>query len=379
MPTGEHHPIAIIGGGLGGLTLARVLHVNGIESAVFEAEDPASVRGQGGMLDIHEASGQAALHAAELHEQFQTLIHTGGQATRMTDHRGVVYVDQQDDGTGDRPEVQRGRLRDLLLRSLQPGAVRWAKRATAARPLEDGQHEVQFADGTAITTDVLVGADGAWSRIRPLVSAAVPAYTGVSLIEADLLDADRRHPAGAELVGGGFFLSFGGHKALFAHREPDGGLHVDIALEAAEDWLHGIDFTDVQAAKRTLLDCFEDWDESFHPLIADADGALVPRPVRTLPVGHRWDRTEGVTLLGDAAHLMSPFAGEGANVAMLDGAELGNEIAGHGGDTEAALTAYEQKLFPRGAASAAESDANLKRMFGDDPLANLLSAHTTDS
>ncbi|WP_033819950.1 NAD(P)/FAD-dependent oxidoreductase [Kitasatospora sp. MBT63] len=367
-----HHPIAVIGAGLGGLTLARVLHVHGIEAAVFDLDASPGARTQGGMLDIHEESGQAALRAAGLYEEFRALIHPGGQAMRILDRHAVVRMEESDDGSGGRPEVDRGRLRDLLLGALPAGTVRWGAKVTGARPLGGGRHEVTLADGGVFTTGLLVGADGAWSRIRPLLSDAVPQYSGVSFVESDLLDADLRHPAGAAVVGGGMLFALGAGRGFLAHREPDRSLHVYTALRIAESWAGGTDFTDPVAAKAAVLEHFTGWHPSLRALVADADGPLVPRPIHALPVGHRWERVPGVTLLGDAAHLMSPFAGEGANLAMLDGAELGRALAAHPGDPEAALAAYEHLLFPRSEAAAAESAASLDVIFAADAPRGLL-------
>lgn len=361
-----HHPIAIIGAGLGGLTLARVLHVNGIESAVFDLEASRHARTQGGMLDIHEESGQAALHAAGLYEDFRKLVHEGGQAMRVLDRHAAVHLEESDEGDGTRPEIDRGHLRELLIDSLPEGTIRWGSKVTSTRALGDGRHEVTLADGTAFTTDLLVGADGAWSKVRPLLSDALPRYSGMSFVEVDLHDADARHPESAAVVGGGMLFALGSGKGFLAHRESDGSLHIYVALETPEAWISSIDFADTEAAKSAVLAHFAGWDQSLQALLTEADSALTPRPIHVLPVGHRWDRVPGVTLLGDAAHVMSPFAGEGANLAMIDAADLGEAVAAHQGDIEGAIASYEQKLFPRAETAAAESAENLIISFAED-------------
>ena len=368
-------PVTIIGAGLGGLTLARVLHVHDMAVTVYEAEASANARAQGGMLDIHENNGQFALKAAGLFDKFLEIIHPGGQATRVLDKDGNVLLDEPDDGTGGRPEVPRGDLRRILLDSLPPGTVCWGHKLTAVSPLGGGRHMLTFADGSTVTTDFLVGADGAWSTVRPLLSQATPAYVGTSFIETYLFDSDTRHKTSAEAVGGGALFALAPGKGIAAHREPHGVLHTYVQLNKPKDWIDSIDFSDSVIALAKVAEEFDGWASELTALITDGETDPVRRPIHALPVEHRWERVPGVTLLGDAAHLMIP-SGEGANLAMYDGAELGKAIAANPDDVEAALIAYEKDLFPRSAAEAAEAEAILKVCLGPSAPQSLVNFFT---
>jgi 2-polyprenyl-6-methoxyphenol hydroxylase-like FAD-dependent oxidoreductase len=356
--------VTIIGAGLGGLTLARVLHVHGITATVYEMEPSADARTQGGQLDIHEHNGQLALAAAGLTDEFHAIIREGGEATRVLDQHGTVLLDEPDDGTGGRPEVLRGDLRQVLLDSLPDGMVRWGHKVTEVRSLGDGHHEVSFANGSTVTTDLLVGADGAWSKVRPLLSDAVPEYAGVTFIETYLHDADEQHPAAAEVVGDGALYAAAPGKVIAAHREAGGVLHTYVELKHPIEWVAGIDFADAAAVTSRVAAEFDGWAPELVSLITDADSAPVARVIHALPDDHRWDRVPGVTLLGDAAHLMVP-SGEGANLAMFDGSELATAIATHPDDVESAIAGYEEAMYERSEAEASDGHVLLDICLGD--------------
>lgn len=370
------NPVTIIGAGLGGLTLARVLHVHGISATIYEAEASPDARTQGGQLDLHEYNGQLALEAAGLPEEFRSIIHIGGEASRVVDRHATPLLEEPDDGTGTRPEVLRGDLRRILLDSVPADTIEWGHKVTAITALGAGRHEVHFANGSAVTTDLLVGADGAWSKVRALMTEVTPYYTGITFVETYLYDVDRGHAATAAVVGEGAMSALEPGRGIMAHREVGDVIHGYVGLAKPAGWTDGIDVTDRGAVIAHTVAEFDGWAPELTALITDTDTDPVLRPIAILPVGHWWDRVPGVTLLGDAAHLMSPFAGEGANLAMFDGSELGKAIAAHPGDTEAALDDYERALFPRSAELAAESNRNQGLLFGENSPRSFLALIT---
>ncbi len=374
MTTHKTPRIAVIGAGPGGLTLARVLQTRNIPTVVFERESNPNERPQGGTLDLHPETGQLAVHLAGLDEQFRAIARYEDQEGRLLNKEGqILLADAPSQETGDRPEVDRTALRTMLLDSLHPGVVRWSHNLRSVHHGKNGTYELQFEQGQTEAFDLVVGADGAWSRVRPLLSSVTPTYTGVTFIEFGLDDVDQQHPTLAKLVGHGSMFALADNKGLIAQRNGHAHIRVYAGMRKPEGWetANGFDAKNPQEARAWLLDQFSDWDSSLLALILESNDRFVVRPLYMLPVGHRWDFRAGVTLLGDAAHLMSPFSGEGVNLAMTDGADLARAIS-ECSTLEDAVRNYQEKMFPRAEIAAKGADEGLKGAIAPDAPAHTL-------
>ncbi|MFF8729374.1 FAD-dependent oxidoreductase [Streptomyces sp. NPDC015171] len=370
MSTSAQSRIAVIGAGPGGLICARVLQRHGITVTVHDQDASRTARDQGGTLDMHPDSGQNALREAGLLEDFLTLARPEGQQMRLVGRDARVLFDAAppeaapEDGN---PEIDRGRLRDLLLDSLEPGTVRWGHKLTHLESVTGGAHRMHFADGTTTEADLVIGADGAWSKVRRLLSDATPVYTGVTFVETGLDKADTRHPALASLTGDGTMMALDNNQGFIAQRNSHQHIRVYIGMRTDENWHQraGLDLTDVAAVREALLKEFAGWSRELLGYITDTDTGYVNRPLYALPVPHTWRHTPGLTLLGDAAHLMSPFSGMGANLAMLDGADLARALI-NDTDIDDAVRAYENLMLPRSAEAAEGAAEGIAGAFAPD-------------
>ncbi len=358
--------IAIVGGGPAGLMCARVLQGYGIRPAVYDADAAVDARDPGGTLDLHADSGQIAMEDAGLMAAFLASARLEGQAKSRRDHHGAVLAEfVPADGDAAAPEIDRGQLRKLLYEHLTPGTVHWGHELERVTPLGGGAHRLKFADGAGVEADLVIGADGAWSKVRPLLTDAVPAHLGVCFLDARFDDVDTRHPEVAAIVGDGhMFATDGDGRAVIVQRNSNGVVRGYLAFRAEPDW-HvevGVDLTDRAAVRSFLVREFSAWSPAMRPLITGNDGDYVPRSFWALPAPLTWDHAPGVTLIGDAAHLMAPFGGHGANLALLDGAELAHAI-GKGSRLDDAIAGYEAAMFPRSGELAVSSNTALTRFF----------------
>jgi 2-polyprenyl-6-methoxyphenol hydroxylase-like FAD-dependent oxidoreductase len=349
--------IAVVGGGPAGLTFARVLHRHDHPVTILERDASRDARPPGGTLDLHEGLGQRALDKAGLLAEFDAVARPEGQAMRILDTDGTVLRDWRPrPGERANPEIDRGQLRDLLLGPLD---VEWGRGVTEVVPGRDGVL-VHFADGRQEAFDLVVGADGAWSRVRPAVSSATPHYTGVTTVETSLDDVDSRHPDLAQLIGDGSVAVYGVNRNLSAQRNSCGHVKVYATFRAPLE-----EQADTEAVRSSLLALYEGWAAPVLDLLRRGT-AFARRPLYVLPVSHTWTHVPGVTLLGDAAHLMPPL-GVGANLAMLEGAELAESVAAASGDLDEVIRAFEEQMWARAGKWAMITTAGLERLVSPDP------------
>jgi len=345
--------IAIVGGGPGGLTLARLLQMNGANVKVYERDPGRHVRVQGATLDLHDESGLKALRSAGLINEFYTNYRPGADKMRITDKDAtILFEDSFEMDENDqlaRPEIDRGPLREILLNSLQPGTVVWDS-SFVSLDQQNGSIMLEFKNGTEAYADLVIAADGANSKIRPYITPIKPFFAGVTVVEGAVYDSENALPNIHKLLNGGKIFALGDKKTLIVSSKGDGSLNFYVSFNTGEFWVHesGIDFTDKAQVFTWFKKEYAGWGDVWDELFRNASIAFIPRPQYCMPFDQDWETLPNLTMLGDAAHLMPPFAGEGVNMAMLDAVELAECLLNETfPDTHTAIAAFEQQMRTR--------------------------------
>jgi 2-polyprenyl-6-methoxyphenol hydroxylase-like FAD-dependent oxidoreductase len=353
--------IAIVGGGPGGLTLARILQMNNADVKVYERDPGKDARAQGATLDLHYESGLKALREAGLMEAFKANYRPGADSMRVIDKHANIVMEDAEREKGDeayfRPEIDRGPLKKILLESLHPDTVVWNSHFVSLARLDSGW-QLTFRDGATVFADIVIAADGANSKIRPYITPIKPFYAGITIVEGAVYNSATTAPNIHRLLQNGKIFAMGDDRSLIISSKGDGSIVFYTGCKTDEYWSRdcGTDFSDKAQVFAWFKTTFAGWAPVWNELFENASPHFIPRPQYCMPLDQTWEALPDLTMLGDAAHLMPPYAGEGVNMAMLDALELGQCLTNDAfPDTLAAIAYYEQQMRIRASATAAQT------------------------
>lgn len=343
--------VAIIGAGPGGLALARLLHVRGVAATVYERDTSSTARRQGGSLDLRPDSGRRAIRAAGLEKEFESSSREDAKAFSLRSSQGEVIPGVGEETHEDAgPEIDRGDLRQLLIDSLPPGAVAWGHAVQNVVATAEGRWRVDFVEQQPVVADLVVGADGIGSRVRRRLTTAQPVYTGHTMLAATMPQELWRGSEVSDVVGEGSVMFAGGDKTIFAQRCARDLIFLYFSMRVPLGWpaTSGYALEDTASVLAAITDAYQDWSPEVLSMLMQIDGGFQRWPLSVMPPEHRWSTQSGLTMLGDASHVMPPFTGKGVNLALLDALELADALTEDSTvDLTEAVTAFERRMQDR--------------------------------
>ena len=377
----ENKKIAIVGGGPGGLTLARLLQQKNVQVKVYERDLDKNARVQGSPLDLHDESGLAALTKANLLDEFKANFLIGADRLKIMNEQAEIFFSDHDTKLEEnfghehfRPEIDRGTLRKILLESLQPETIVWNHHFISMEKQNEGWL-LLFKNADAVYADIVIGAEGANSKTRSYITDIKAFYSGITMLEGNIYDAKNVAPGIVALLNGGKIMAFGNKKDLLMGQKGNGEIGFYASFKAEENWAinSGLDFFDKQQVLTWFKKAYPEWSSIWYELFENTALPFIPRPIYCVPFDQAWEALPNLTIIGDAAHVMPPFAGEGVNMAMLDALELSESLTSEKHlSIRESIADYEKNMQQRAAIMAKESLDNGERMHAENALTTML-------
>jgi tetracycline resistance monooxygenase len=342
----KNKKVAIIGGGPVGLTTARLLQQKGVDVTVYEWDINSQSRISGGTLDIHKGSGQLALEKAGLIDLYYHFARPTGERS-LDMHTNILEESMPtEENKYDRPEIDRNDLRKILLDSLDKNTVVWNSKLTDLEKL-DNQYQLKFKNGNTALADFVIIANGGKSKARKCVTDIEPQYTGTYIIQGEVLNPEINCPSFKKLCKEENTMALAERKMLFSQVKSNGALNYYLSFQIDENWTEqeNMDFSNKQMVLKYLEKLFFNWHPTFKALFNATDN-FVGLPMRRMSLEKPWESKSNITLVGDAAHVMPPFAGIGVNIGLLDALHLtANLTEGNFHDLLSAVKDYERKMI----------------------------------
>jgi 2-polyprenyl-6-methoxyphenol hydroxylase-like FAD-dependent oxidoreductase len=372
----ENKRVAIVGGGPGGLTLARLLQQQGVDVKLYERDMDQYVRQQGATLDLHYESGLKALREAALMEEFQQSFRPGAERVTIVDNNLAVHYTERDneplqdlDNAYARPEIDRGPLRDLLIASLNENTVVWNSKFTELKQNGSGW-DLVFENGTTAYADLVIGSDGANSKVRKYITDIERTYSGVTIVEGNIYNAADNAPHLWDLISGGKIFAHWNGKTIVLSAKGEGSLSFYTITEEPDEWMKtsSIDFSNKDAVFTWFKQRFSDWSDDWHEIFSTDESYFVARPQYYFSQEQSWQTIANLTMIGDAAH-QTPPSGDGVNQAMLDALELYEALFSEEFTTvHEALASFEEKMLARTSVATEEALVLVEAMLSKNSL-----------
>ena len=376
----ENKEVAIIGGGPGGLTLARLLQQNGVNVKVYERDADQHFRQQGATLDLHHESGLYALRKCGLMEEFKKNYRPGAERVTIVDNNALIRYTERDnepvtdlDNEHARPEIDRGPLRDLLIASLKAGTIIWDAKFVELKRLGEGWNLV-FENGTIAYADMVIAADGANTKLRKYITDIQRIYSGATILEGNIYHAAINAPKLWALTNGGKIFAHWNQKTIVLSAKGEGSLSFYTITKEDENWVNSpdIDFTNKDEIFEWFKQRFNDWSDDWNEIFSTNESYFVHRPQYYFPEDQSWQTLSNLTMLGDAAH-QTPPSGDGVNQAMWDAVDMYDSLflETHN-DLQGAIASFEKKMLERTAVATREAIEQTEDMLSENNLQFML-------